>query len=107
MENQNYIKIDKEAQRHLNAYIDYQMNAGAGDAPFTPEVNPLVPYQKLLNVFCLILAANINPSIFKKSLFCSPQSIRNTRSLRRSKETTLKIGYLSLGSIAKEEFVKI
>lgn len=39
MNRNNTIKIDAEAQNHINAYIDYQYNAGVSDKPFTPEVN--------------------------------------------------------------------
>lgn len=33
----NTITIDREAQKHLNAYIDYSYNVGQYDKPFTPE----------------------------------------------------------------------
>jgi len=32
-----HIKIDAEAQRHLNAYIDYSYNVGENAAPFSEE----------------------------------------------------------------------
>lgn len=34
---ENTISIDKEAQRHLNAYIDYSYNVSQYDKAYTPE----------------------------------------------------------------------
>lgn len=38
MDQGNVIRIDANAQNHINAYIDYQYNAGVSDKPFSPEV---------------------------------------------------------------------